>query len=62
MLGLFHGHPGARRWRRILTVDAVKPGAGLTVVREALAAVTSDDRRLDIPQPIAETRPAVAIA
>jgi tRNA-dihydrouridine synthase A len=40
MLGLFHGAPGARAWRRILTVGAVKPGAGLAVVREALAAVS----------------------
>ena len=39
MLGLFHGVPGARAWRRILTVGAVKPGAGLAVVEEALAAV-----------------------
>jgi tRNA-dihydrouridine synthase A len=39
MLGLFHGTPGARTWRRILTVGAVKPGAGLSVVREALAAI-----------------------
>jgi tRNA-dihydrouridine synthase A len=62
MLGLFHGHPGARRWRRILTVGAVKPGAGLSVVREALAALGSDgEARLDIPHRIAET-PAVAIA
>jgi len=29
MLGLFHGAPGARTWRRILTVESVKPGAGL---------------------------------
>ncbi len=40
MLGLFHGVPGARSWRRILTVGAVKPGAGIEVVQEALAAVT----------------------
>ncbi len=40
MLGLFHGTPGARSWRRILTVGAVRPGAGLEVVQEALAAVT----------------------
>jgi tRNA-dihydrouridine synthase A len=40
MLGLFHGRAGARTWRRILTVGAVKPGAGLEVVRAALAAVT----------------------
>jgi tRNA-dihydrouridine synthase A len=39
MLGLFHGRPGARTWRRILTVEGVKPGAGLEVVDRALAAV-----------------------
>jgi tRNA-dihydrouridine synthase A len=40
MLGLFHGRPGARAWRRILTEQAVKPGAGVEVVERALAAVT----------------------
>ena len=39
MLGLFHGRPGARTWRRILTVESIKPGAGLEVVDQALAAV-----------------------
>jgi tRNA-dihydrouridine synthase A len=39
MLGMFHGTRGARAWRRILTVGAVKPGAGIAVVREALTAV-----------------------
>lgn len=39
MLGLFNGRPGARTWRRILTVKAVEPGAGVEVLREALAAV-----------------------
>jgi tRNA-dihydrouridine synthase A len=62
MLGLFHGYPGARRWRRILTVGAVKPRAGLSVVREALAAVvTHGEASLDIPRRISEI-PAVAIA
>ena len=41
MLGLFHGAPGARTWRRILTVESVKPGAGLEVVDAALAAVAA---------------------
>jgi tRNA-dihydrouridine synthase A len=40
MLGLFHGRPGARAWRRILTVEGVKPGAGLEVVDAALNAMT----------------------
>lgn len=39
MLGLFHGLPGARAWRRILTVEGVKSGAGLEVVDRALDAV-----------------------
>ncbi len=40
MLGLFHGVPGARTWRRILTVEGVKTGAGLEVIDAALAAVS----------------------
>ena len=40
MLGLFHGRPGARSWRRILTVEGSKAGAGLEVVDAALAAVS----------------------
>lgn len=43
MLGLFHGRPGARSWRRILTVEAIKPGADVNVVATALAAVRSPD-------------------
>ena len=39
MLGLFAGRPGARRWRRVMTEDAVRPGAGLEVLDRALEAV-----------------------
>lgn len=39
MLGLFQGMPGARQWRRILTVDATRPGAGPEVIERALAAI-----------------------
>jgi tRNA-dihydrouridine synthase A len=39
MLGLFAGQPGARGWRRTLSEKAVKPGAGLEVLDEALAQV-----------------------
>lgn len=35
-LGLFHGQPGARIWRRYLSENAHKPGAGVEVIREAL--------------------------
>ncbi|MDX7952313.1 tRNA dihydrouridine(20/20a) synthase DusA [Lichenihabitans sp. Uapishka_5] len=40
LLGLFPGLPGARLWRRHLATEAPKPGAGLEVVRDALAHVT----------------------
>lgn len=40
MLGLFNGQPGARRWRRVLSEQGPKPGAGLDVLDEALDAVT----------------------
>ena len=37
MLGLFQGRSGARAWRRVLTVESVKSGAGLDVLDRALA-------------------------
>ena len=39
MLGIMHGLPGARAFRRIMTVDAVGPGAGLEVLDRATGAV-----------------------
>ncbi|MEI9904779.1 MAG: hypothetical protein WDN06_13005 [Asticcacaulis sp.] len=39
MLGLMHGLPGARAFRRILTMDSIAAGAGLEVVDRAAAAV-----------------------
>jgi tRNA-dihydrouridine synthase A len=36
MLGLFHGRPGARAFRRHLSENATRPGAGLHTLREAL--------------------------
>ncbi len=46
MIGLFQGRPGARQWRRILTVEASRPGAAPEVIRQALDAVT-ERRALD---------------
>jgi tRNA-dihydrouridine synthase A len=39
LLGLFAGCPGARAWRRRLSVDAASPDAGIEVLRAAAAAV-----------------------
>ena len=39
MVGLFHGLPGARRYRQILSTDATRPCAGPDVLKAAFAAV-----------------------
>jgi tRNA-dihydrouridine synthase A len=39
MLGLFHGKPGARLFRRHLSENATRKGAGINVLREALAYI-----------------------
>jgi tRNA-dihydrouridine synthase A len=47
MLGLMHGRPGARAFRRILTVEAVRSGAGLEVLDRAVQAVRAAQDRLE---------------
>lgn len=42
MVGLFHGQPGARRFRQILSTDATRPGAGPEVMRAAFDAVLNE--------------------
>src|SRR5690606_31144453 len=37
MLGLFNGVPGGRAWRRVLSEQGVRAGAGIEVLRAALA-------------------------
>ncbi len=39
MLGLFHAMPGGKHWRRVLSEEACRPGAGLEVLDRALAAL-----------------------
>ena len=39
ILGLFRGEPGGRVFRRIISENACKPGAGIEVLEAALAAV-----------------------
>ena len=41
ILGLFNGRPGARAFRRHLATEGTKPGAGLEVLRAAVAHVRS---------------------
>jgi len=42
LLGLFHGCPGGRRWRGVLSTQAQRPGAGLEVLDQALAQVSEE--------------------
>ena len=42
MLGLFHGQSGARGWRRVLSEQASRPGAGLGVLDDALASLQAN--------------------
>ncbi|MFC6486576.1 tRNA dihydrouridine(20/20a) synthase DusA [Nitratireductor sp. GCM10026969] len=44
MVGLFHGQPGARRFRQILSTRATRPDAGAQILREAFSAVAEDLR------------------
>jgi tRNA-dihydrouridine synthase A len=46
MLGLVHGLPGARKFRRILTEGAIRSGAGVELVTEALTALKLEDARI----------------
>jgi tRNA-dihydrouridine synthase A len=43
MTGLFHGLPGARRYRQILSTEATRPGAGPEVIARAFAAIGSSE-------------------
>jgi tRNA-dihydrouridine synthase A len=44
ILGLFHGMPGGRIWRRYLGENAIKPGAGIGVLTEAARYCSSPAR------------------
>ena len=43
ILGLFHGCPGARAWRRLLSEQVHRPGAGPELLREAASQVGECD-------------------
>jgi len=45
MLGLFNGVPGGRAWRRVLSQQGVRAGAGAEVVRAALNEITRGGAR-----------------
>ena len=52
ILGIFHAVPGARAFRRHIAIHAVKPGAGIGVLRDAMDLV------MDTPAQMAQTAAA----
>ena len=46
MLGLYHAQPGGRIWRQILSTEGARHGAGIEVVKKALAAVEEQAARV----------------
>jgi tRNA-dihydrouridine synthase A len=46
ILGLFQGQPGARAFRRHISENAPRPGAGVDVIRDAMALVPRDQPAL----------------
>ena len=63
MVGLFHGVPGARAFRRHLATWSAKPGAGAEVLSDALGFVDpapcpapqAGDCRHEVAAEVAET-------
>ncbi|NCN44358.1 MAG: tRNA dihydrouridine(20/20a) synthase DusA [Piscirickettsiaceae bacterium CG_4_9_14_3_um_filter_43_564] len=47
MLGLFSGLPGGRKWRRHISENAFKPGAGIEVLQQAYQQVASEIQRME---------------
>ena len=43
MVGLFHGYPGARRYRQILSTGATRTGIGASLIAEAFDAVRIEE-------------------
>jgi tRNA-dihydrouridine synthase A len=48
VLGLFNGMPGARAFRRHLAMNAVRPGAGVEVIADALALLPAGGIDLNV--------------
>lgn len=51
ILGLFHGEPGAKVWRRYLSQNAYKQGAGVEVIEKTLELMSRFDELTYIKKP-----------
>lgn len=62
VLGLFQGIPGAKAWRRILSAEAHRAGAGIEVIGEAASHISAAlARQADIRNETAEQRAALMV-
>jgi len=59
MVGLFNGRPGARAWRRYISENAHKKGAGIEVIRQAAELVPEDEEIVSPPTAITGQTAAV---
>ena len=53
MLMLYHGQPGSRIWKRLITENACRAGAGSEVLQAALAEVEHVDTSVRLSYPVA---------
>jgi len=54
VLGLYHGRPRGRLFRRILSEEGQRPGAGIEVLLKAIAIAEGESEALDLIRPAAE--------
>ena len=47
MLGLFHGLPGGRIWRRHISENAFKPTSGIEIIEQAYELVSAEIKRME---------------
>ena len=57
MVSLFHGYPGARRYRQILSNGATQSQAGPALIAEAFDAVRLQEPLVARSSPICDSRP-----
>ncbi|WP_150912909.1 tRNA dihydrouridine(20/20a) synthase DusA [Marinobacter halotolerans] len=49
LMGLFHGQPGGRQFRRYISENAHRPGSGIEVIEAAMARVPEPETTAPIP-------------
>ena len=49
LMGLFHGQPGGRQFRRYISENAHKPGSGIEVIERAMAKVPEPAEATVVP-------------